>query len=98
MIAPVLGGQLNRVMTWRGIFGVLAGIGVALVLAGWLGLKESLPREKRVAGGVLATLRGFAALAKDRFFGVSRSRPGSRARPCSPISQAGPSCSSESTG
>ena len=67
-IAPVLGGQLNRVMTWRGIFGVLAGIGVVLVLAGWLGLKESLPREKRVAGGVLATLRGFAALAKDRFF------------------------------
>ena len=68
VIAPVLGGQLNRVMTWRGIFGVLAGIGVVLVLAGWLGLKESLPREKRVAGGVLATLRGFAALAKDRFF------------------------------
>ena len=25
VIAPVLGGQLNRVMTWRGIFGVLAG-------------------------------------------------------------------------
>jgi DHA1 family bicyclomycin/chloramphenicol resistance-like MFS transporter len=68
VIAPVLGGQLNRVMTWRGIFGVLAGIGVVLVVAGWLGLKESLPREKRVAGGVLATLRGFAALAKDRFF------------------------------
>ncbi|HWJ54372.1 MAG TPA: MFS transporter, partial [Propionibacteriaceae bacterium] len=55
VIAPVLGGQLNRVMTWRGIFGVLAGIGVVLVLAGWLGLKESLPPEKRVAGGVLAT-------------------------------------------
>jgi DHA1 family bicyclomycin/chloramphenicol resistance-like MFS transporter len=27
VIAPVLGGQLNRVMTWRGIFGVLACIG-----------------------------------------------------------------------
>ena len=25
VIAPVLGGQLNRVMSWRGIFGVLAG-------------------------------------------------------------------------
>jgi DHA1 family bicyclomycin/chloramphenicol resistance-like MFS transporter len=68
VIAPVLGGQLNRVMTWRGIFGVLAGIGVVLVLAGWLGLKESLPREKRVAGGVVATLRGFGLLIKDRFF------------------------------
>ena len=68
VIAPVLGGQLNRVMTWRGIFGVLAGIGVVLVLAGWLGLKESLPPEKRVIGGVVATLRGFGLLVKDRFF------------------------------
>jgi MFS transporter, DHA1 family, multidrug resistance protein len=68
VIAPVLGGQLNRVMTWRGIFGVLAGIGVVLVLAGLLGLKESLPPEKRVAGGVVATLRGFGLLIKDRFF------------------------------
>jgi MFS transporter, DHA1 family, multidrug resistance protein len=68
VIAPVLGGQLNRVMTWRGMFGVLAGIGVVLVLAGWLGLKESLPRERRVAGGVVATLRGFGLLVKDRFF------------------------------
>jgi MFS transporter, DHA1 family, multidrug resistance protein len=68
VIAPVLGGQLNRVMTWRGIFGVLAGIGVVLVLAGWLGLKESLPPEKRVAGGVVATLRGFGVLARDRLF------------------------------
>ena len=68
VIAPVLGGQPDRVMTWRGIFGVLAGIGVVLVLAGWLGLKESLPREKRVAGGVVATLQGFGALTRDRFF------------------------------
>jgi DHA1 family bicyclomycin/chloramphenicol resistance-like MFS transporter len=68
VIAPVLGGQLTRIMTWRGIFGVLAGIGVVLVLAGWLGLKESLPPEKRVAGGVVATLRGFGLLVKDRFF------------------------------
>jgi MFS transporter, DHA1 family, multidrug resistance protein len=68
VIAPVLGGQLNRVMTWRGIFGVLAGIGVMLVLAGLLGLKESLSPEKRAAGGVVATLRGFGLLIKDRFF------------------------------
>jgi len=68
VIAPVLGGQLNRVMSWRGIFGVLAGIGVVLVLAGWFGLRESLPPERRVAGGLTATLRGFRLLIKDRFF------------------------------
>ena len=67
VIAPVLGGQLNRVMTWRGIFGVLAAIGVALVLAGLLGLRESLPPERRVAGGLADTLRGFAVLVRDRF-------------------------------
>ncbi|HSU35741.1 MAG TPA: multidrug effflux MFS transporter [Propionibacteriaceae bacterium] len=68
VIAPVLGGQLNRVMTWRGIFVVLAVIGVVLVLAGWLGLKESLPPEKRIVGGLTATLRGFGLLIRDRFF------------------------------
>ena len=68
VIAPVLGGQLNRVMTWRGIFGVLAGIGVVLVLAGWLGLKESLPPERRHTGGLGETLRGFGVLVRDRFF------------------------------
>jgi DHA1 family bicyclomycin/chloramphenicol resistance-like MFS transporter len=68
VIAPVLGGQLNRVMTWRGIFGVLAVIGVVLVLAGWLGLKESLPPEKRVVGGLTTTLRGLGLLIRDRFF------------------------------
>jgi DHA1 family bicyclomycin/chloramphenicol resistance-like MFS transporter len=68
VIAPVLGGQLNRVMTWRGIFGVLAGIGVMLVLAGLLGLRESLPPERRVTGGLADTLRGFAVLIRDRFF------------------------------
>ena len=68
VIAPVLGGQLNRVMTWRGIFGVLAGIGVVLVLAGLFGLSESLPPERRVTGGLADTLRGFAVLVRDRFF------------------------------
>jgi DHA1 family bicyclomycin/chloramphenicol resistance-like MFS transporter len=68
VIAPVLGGQLNRVMSWRGIFGVLAGIGVVLVLAGYLGLKESLPPERRHTGGLGVTLRGFGVLIRDRFF------------------------------
>jgi DHA1 family bicyclomycin/chloramphenicol resistance-like MFS transporter len=68
VIAPVLGGQLNRVMSWRGIFGVLAGFGLALLLAGLLGVRETLPSERRVRGGLGSTFRGFGLLLRDRFF------------------------------
>ncbi len=68
VIAPVLGGQLNRVMSWRGIFGVLGVIGIILLAAGLFGVRETLPSRRRVRGGLGATLRGFALLFRDRFF------------------------------
>lgn len=68
VIAPVLGGQLNRVMTWRGIFGVLAGLGLLLLLAGLFGLRETLPPARRTRGGLKVTLAGFRSLLADRFF------------------------------
>lgn len=68
VIAPVLGGQLTRIMTWRGIFGVLAGFGAVLLLAGLFGLKETLPPERRVVGGFRRTLQGYNTLLHDRFF------------------------------
>ena len=68
VLAPVLGGQLSRVMSWRGTFVVLAGFGVVLLLAGVFGLKETLPPERRQEGGIRTTLRGFRTLLRDRFF------------------------------
>jgi DHA1 family bicyclomycin/chloramphenicol resistance-like MFS transporter len=68
VIAPVLGGQLSRVMSWRGIFLVLAGFGVVLLVAGSVGLRETLPPERRVAGGLATTLRGFRTLLHDSHF------------------------------
>ena len=68
IIAPVLGGQLSRVMSWRGIFGVLAAFGVVLLLAGWFGVKETLPVQRRVVGGTIEVLRGFGTLLRDRLF------------------------------
>ncbi len=68
VLAPVLGGQLSRVMSWRGIFVVLAGFGAVLLMAGLFGLDETLPSGRRVPGGITATLRGFRALLKDTFF------------------------------
>lgn len=55
IIAPIIGGQLARIMDWRGIFLVLTGIGAALVLVAWFGLRESLPESRRHSGGVLGT-------------------------------------------
>ncbi|QKG20586.1 multidrug effflux MFS transporter [Actinomadura verrucosospora] len=68
ILAPVIGGQLLRVMPWPGVFGVLSGIGVALLLATLAGLGETLPPGRRETGGLRATLRTFRALAGDRSF------------------------------
>lgn len=68
VVAPLLGGQLARVMDWRGIFGVLAAFGLVLVVAGVVGVPESLPPERRSAGGLRANLTGFGELLRDRLF------------------------------
>jgi DHA1 family bicyclomycin/chloramphenicol resistance-like MFS transporter len=68
VLAPILGGQLSRIMDWRGIFLVLAGFGAVLLLAGWFGLRETLPPQRRVVGGFGRTLHGYNTLVHDRFF------------------------------
>ncbi len=68
VVAPVLGGQLSRVMDWRGIFAVLAGFGVVLLAAGMFGIRETLPPQRRTEGGLGVTLRGFHLLLVDRAF------------------------------
>lgn len=68
VVAPLLGGQLARVMDWRGIFVVLAAFGLVLLLAGLLGVPESLPPERRSSGGLRANLAGFRELLGDRLF------------------------------
>ena len=68
VIAPVLGGQLSLVMSWRGIFGVLAAFGVVLFCAGFFGLAETLPPSRRTSGGLGVTVRGFRTLLRDSFF------------------------------
>ncbi|MGI3783036.1 MAG: multidrug effflux MFS transporter [Janthinobacterium lividum] len=68
ILAPVIGGQLALVTSWRGIFVVLAAFGVVLLAAGVFGVPESLPPERRRAGGVRDTLRSFRLLLHDRLF------------------------------
>lgn len=67
VLAPVIGSQLLRVTDWRGVFVVLAGIGVVLLLAAFT-LPETLPPARRRAGGAKATLQALGTVARDRTF------------------------------
>ncbi|QPP09125.1 multidrug effflux MFS transporter [Streptomyces bathyalis] len=68
ILAPVLGGQILRFTDWRGVFLILAGIGVVLtvVVARWL--PETLEHDKRRSGGVPDALRTMRGLFADRRF------------------------------
>jgi DHA1 family bicyclomycin/chloramphenicol resistance-like MFS transporter len=68
IIAPVIGSQLLAVTSWRGIFVALALIGILLLLAVILGLRETLPLAGRQTGGLAASLGAFRALLLDRRF------------------------------
>lgn len=66
ILAPIVGGQLLGVTDWRGIFWVLAAIGVALFLVGWRWVPETLPAADRHGGGLRETTGVFGRLLRDR--------------------------------
>jgi MFS transporter, DHA1 family, multidrug resistance protein len=68
ILAPTLGSQVLRWTQWRGVFVALAVLGVAVALVAILALPETLPRERRVRGGVAATIRTYGLIARDRTF------------------------------
>jgi len=68
IVAPSLGGVILEVTDWRGIFVVLAGAAVLLVGVAFLGLRETLPVERRRSPRIGATLRTYRSLLADRTF------------------------------
>ncbi|GGY79391.1 Bcr/CflA family drug resistance efflux transporter [Streptomyces omiyaensis] len=68
IIAPLIGGQILRITDWRGVFHVLAVIGVLLTLVVRRFLHETLPPERRQKGGVGQALRTMRGLLADRVF------------------------------
>ena len=68
IVGPLLGGILNTVTDWRGLFVFLAAIGASILAVTLLVFRETLPVEQRTSGGFAETLRDFRTLIADRVF------------------------------
>lgn len=66
VLAPVAGGSLLRLTSWRGLFAVLAVVDAAILVAAAAWLRETLPPERRRRGG--GSGAAFVVLLRDRFF------------------------------
>ncbi|MBW8762780.1 MAG: multidrug effflux MFS transporter [Microbacterium sp.] len=68
IVGPLIGGLLNSVTDWRGLFVFLAAIGAVILLITLIAFDETLPIASRTAGGLGRTLRDFRTLVSDRVF------------------------------
>ncbi|MGO4592806.1 multidrug effflux MFS transporter [Leifsonia sp. 2TAF2] len=68
IVGPLLGGALNTVVDWRGLFIFLAVAGAAILLVTLMLFRETLPVGQRVTGGWSHTLRDYRTLLADRVF------------------------------
>ena len=68
IVGPLLGGLLNTVTDWRGLFVFLAAIGAGILVVTLLVFRETLPVEHRTRGGFAHTLHDFRTLLADRVF------------------------------
>ncbi len=68
LLAPTIGSQILRVTNWHGVFLVLAGLGLLLLVAIQLWLPETLPEQRRRRAGAVTALRTMASRAADRRF------------------------------
>ncbi|MDT7550321.1 MAG: transporter, family, multidrug resistance protein [Actinomycetota bacterium] len=68
ILAPILGAQVLRVTSWRGLFVVLAVAGIALLAVVWRALPETLEPDRRTDGGFVHTMQVFAMLLRDPGF------------------------------
>jgi MFS transporter, DHA1 family, multidrug resistance protein len=68
ILAPSIGGVILEWTSWRGIFGVLAATAVVLTFVAVLGVRETLPVERRRPANLRATLATYRGLIRDRAF------------------------------
>lgn len=65
VVAPIAGGALLHITDWRGIFFVLAIIGMLLFASSLFIVGESLPPESRDRGGVAGVRQAIGVLVRD---------------------------------
>jgi DHA1 family bicyclomycin/chloramphenicol resistance-like MFS transporter len=70
ILAPSIGAGILLRGSWRGVFAVLAALGVVLLLVAIFLLKETLPPERRRTGSIRPVLATYRALLADRQFVV----------------------------
>lgn len=68
MIAPVAGGAVLSVGTWRMVFWFLVGFGLFMTMMAFFFVPESLPPERRQSGGLRRLARGVGELVTHRAY------------------------------
>lgn len=68
VLAPLVGGQVLLITSWRGVFIVLAALGVPLLIVTAAILPETLPAPERHRGGLRTIIGTFGRLLGDRTF------------------------------
>ena len=68
IVSPAVGGQLLRVTDWRGVFLVLAGLGLVFLWCAYAWVGETLPVARRAKGGLVARAAVLRRLAIDPCF------------------------------
>jgi len=68
ILAPLAGGQLLALTSWKGIFVTLSVLSALIAVLAALGLRETLPPERRSPSGLRRTVQTMGALLRDRSF------------------------------
>lgn len=68
VVGPLVGGMLNTVTDWRGLFAFLAVIGAGILVVTLVAFPETLPVEHRSAGGFAQVALDVRTLLSDRRF------------------------------
>jgi MFS transporter, DHA1 family, multidrug resistance protein len=68
ILAPITGGQIVGLFSWRAVFVVLSGIGAVILVIVWRFLDETLPPADRRHAGAASTADALGSLLGNRHF------------------------------